>query len=370
MRFLTLTTLIWLHPIFVSSSISTVIGLIPRSDSTSHLTYVTLEEHWVSSALKNLTLSNPVVQLLLNGTFPSSLGPALLDMSSQRLANMTANGIRKQVVSNTPAPAALDQPVLVTQANNELAAAVAQYPDRFNAWAFLPMAYPELAAQELKRCVTELGFVGGLVDNHLANGTYYDGYGYWPFWEKVQELGVPLYLHPTIPNTTSVTGVGSGVFAPAYSLNFPLTTAADLGTIAWGFHEDTGLHLLRLYVAGIFDQYPNLKIVLGHMGEIMPFMLERSSSFLSPLNTSRSSLIDVWARNAWITTSGFFSLNTIATILRNTAIDRIMYSVDYPFSSNVAGTQFMVDLKTSGMVTMEEWSMIAHRNAEALLNIS
>lgn len=136
-----------------------------------------------------------------------------------------------------------------------------------------------------------------------------------------------------------------------------------------GFHEDAGLHFLRLYSAGVFAEFPNLKIILGHMGEIVPYMLERADSFLSPRNTSSASLIEVYAKNVWITTTGFFSLNPMATILRNTAINRIMYSVDYPFSSPADSYAFMMALRMSGIVTEDEWQAVAWRNAQNLLKI-
>ncbi len=340
------------------------------SGSRDSLIFITLEEHWLSPALTNTTLSNVAAQLLINGSFPSSFPAHLRDVGPLRLANMTANRIRKQVVSHTTDPAALDRPDLITQANNELAAAIANNTDRFNAFAALPMAFPQAAADELERCVSRLGFVGALVDTRLPNGTYYDGAAYRPFWAKAQELDVPIYLHPTLPNVGNVTSVGVGIYAPASPVDFSLFTAADLGIVAWGWHQDAGLHFLRLYAAGIFDEFPRLTIVLGHMGEMLPFMLERADAFLSMQNTSRPTLIETWAHNVWITTAGFFSLNPMATILRNTAVDRIMYSVDYPFGNSVNGSMFMAELRSSGLVNENEWEMIAYKNAQRLLRIS
>lgn len=309
-------------------------------------------------------------QLLINGSFPHSFPAHLRDLGPLRLSNMTANNIRKQVVSHTTAPGALDQPDLVARANNELAAAIANNTDRFNAFAALPMAFPDAAAAELERCVKELGFVGALVDTHLPNGTYYDGVAYRPFWDKAEALDVPIYLHPTLPNVGNVTDIGVGIYAPASPLDFSLFMAADLGIVAWGWHQDAGLHFLRLYAAGVFAEFPRLKVVLGHMGEMIPFMLERADAFLSPQNTSRPSLIETWVQNAYITTAGFFSVNPMATILRNTAVERVMYSVDYPFGNSINGSIFMAELRKSGLVTKEEWEMIAFKNAQKLLGIS
>jgi predicted TIM-barrel fold metal-dependent hydrolase len=130
------------------------------------------------------------------------------------------------------------------------------------------------------------------------------------------------------------------------------------------------LHFLRLYAAGIFDEFPTLKIVLGHDGEMLPFMLERTTVLLGPHNTkAKTSLLATWKRNVWVTTAGMFSLAPLAAVLRTTAVDRIMYSVDYPFSSNVKGHEFMTRLRESGMVTEREWSMVAYGNAQKLLGI-
>jgi len=241
--------------------------------------------------------------------------------------------------------------------------------DRFRAFAGLPMAFPELAAAELERCVKELGMVGALIDTRLPNGTWYDGAAYTPFWAKAQELDVPIYLHPRLPSFESITDIGRGTFAPASPQDFSLFLAADLGTTAWAWHQEAGLHFLRLYSGGVFKAFPKLKVVFGHMGEIIPFMLERADAMLTPKNPDRLSLIDTYKQNVWITTAGFFSVNPLGTVLRNTAIDRIMYSVDYPFGNSVLGKNFMATLKTSGLVTEKEWNMIAFKNAETLLKI-
>lgn len=332
------------------------------------LIYITLEEHWVAPALEETFNANEATKLLRQADMVPGLFTNLRDVGPRRLANMTANRIRRQVVSHSSNPAALDKPSLVRQANDQLAANIANSTDRFSGFAYLPMAYPEVAAAELERCVRDLGFVGALVDTHLPNGTYYDGAAYRPFWAKAAELDVPVYLHPVWPDPALYTDVGVGMYAPAPSMDYSLLTASLLGAAAWGWHQDAGMHFLRLYSAGVFEEFPALKIVLGHMGEVVPFMLERADPLLST-NASRLGLADTYARNVWITTSAFFSLNPLATVLRNTAVDRVLYSVDYPFASSVRGSRFMAELRSSGMVTGEEWEMIAYKNAEALLKL-
>lgn len=333
------------------------------------LIFITLEEHWLAPALTETALSNTVLQLLINGSLPATFLQHFKDLGPIRLQNMTDNNIRVQIVSHATIPAGLGNAPLIRVANDQLADTIKNNSDRFAAFAVLPMELPEEAATELERCVKELGMKGALVDTHLANGSFYDGAAYFPFWAKAQELDVPIYLHPTLPTTPSVIDIGTGHYAPAVPQDFTLETATDLGTVAWGWHQDAGLHFMRLYSAGIFAEFPKLKVIFGHMGEMIPFMLERANAFLSSKNTSRPSLIDTYHQNVWITTAGFFSTNPMATILRNTAVDRVMYSVDYPFGNSMNGSMFMQELKVSGLVTEEEWEMIAFKNAQNLLGI-
>ena len=184
------------------------------------------------------------------------------------------------------------------------------------------MAYPQLAAAELEHCTSSPGFVGALVDSHLANYTSYDSPAYDQLWSTFERLNVPIYLHPTYPPITAVNETG-GLYTPGND-TYPQTTASIMATSGWGWHSDCGVQFLKLWQAGVFDRHPSLKTVLGHMGEMLPFMLARSSSQLDYKKTSGSGLKDTYQRNVWITTSGFFSLDPFATVLRTTAKDRIM----------------------------------------------
>ena len=331
----------------------------------------------MSPAILSLNVTNPIL------VDRSSQGPdlrlALQELGPNRLGNMTEGDVEIQVVSVAVVPGVLNNTAIARESNDQLAAAIAAsaYPDRFRAFAFLPIAQPDAAAQELERTVKQHGFLGALIDNHLDNGTFYDGPAYNVFWAKAQELDVPIYLHPTVPDSDSVFNINEGRYAPSgipgdeVTYNYPLDEAASLATGAWGWHIDVGSHFLRLYAAGVFDAFPRLKLVLGHMGEGVPFMLERADGILSPqaVSRGRASLVEVWGRNIWVTTSGFFSTNTMATVLRNTAVDKIMFSVDYPYSSTAKAKRFMEDLKNSALVNETEWLAIARGNAENLLGI-
>ena len=163
------------------------------------------------------------------------------------------------------------------------------------------MSDPQAAVAELRRAVTQLGFVGALI-NGRANGTFLDAPAYRPLLQTAVDLDVPLYLHPGLPTATlreeHYTGLGPSV-------------SSALATTAWGWHAETGLHALRLIAAGIFDQLPNLQIILGHMGEMIPFMLNRADEWLTPAarteNNLQLSVAETFRRNFWITTSGMFS---------------------------------------------------------------
>ncbi len=245
--------------------------------------------------------------------------------------------------------------------NNKLAAAVAKHPDRFSGFAVLPIGEPEKLGDELRRCVKELGFVGALIGNH-ANGTFYDGTEYTKLWEAAQELDVPIYLHPTQPT--------GPMFKPHYEGDYSLRAAMCIGTFAFGWHSDVAVHILRLFAAGVFDRFPKLKIVIGHFGEMLPFMLQRivdSAPLWAP--EVQRTFKSVWDENIWITTSGVWSTSHMACILQNTQVDRILYSVDFPFVSSETGKRFLEDLQKSGLVTDEQLAMISHKNAQKLLGV-
>jgi predicted TIM-barrel fold metal-dependent hydrolase len=248
--------------------------------------------------------------------------------------------------------------------NDELAAGIAQsnQSHRFAALAVLPVSDPAESARELDRSVSILKFVGALIDNH-ANGTHFDSAAYDILWAKASDLDVPIYLHPTWP---------SAVMSEQFKGEYAEPVAVSLGAAGWGWHSDVGLHVLKLFAAGVFDRFPKLKIVVGHMGEMLPFMLERCidmSTRWAGWGTRERPLRQVWDENIWITTSGSWSLAPLKCILENTRVERIMYSVDYPFESNERGLGWFQQLEESGMLNSEQLEMIAYRNAEELLKV-
>ena len=188
----------------------------------------------------------------------------LLNLGDTRLAAMDAAGIDLQVLShNQPGCQALDAAAaipLAREANDLLAEAINSYPDRFAGLAALPTADPAQAVKEFDRAVTRLGFKGAVINGH-TQGAFLDDKRFWCIFECAQALGVPIYLHPSKPHPAVM-----GAYFAGYE---------ELALAAWGFGIDTGAHFLRLVFAGVFDAFPNLTLILGHLGEGLPFMLHR-----------------------------------------------------------------------------------------------
>ena len=295
--------------------------------------------------------------------FPGPVQDKLLDLEDVRLAAMDRGAVNLQVISHAPNRLALT-PETCIKANNELHAATQKHPTRFAAFATLPMAYPQDAAAELRRCVRNLGFVGSLVDNN-TNGRFYDDTFFWPIFQAHVELNVPCYIHPTYHYDA---------MDVLYRGNYPEKIAESLALHGFGWHAECALHILRLYASKCFDEFPKLKIIIGHMGEMLPFQLDRicrlsETQWPAFGYMPKRKLMEVWNENIWITTSGLFTLAPMACLVRMCRPDRILYSVDWPFADNELGLQFMKELEQDGMMSGEVLEMIAYKNAEKLLKI-
>lgn len=317
---------------------------------------ITLEEHFLSES----AMADPAVYQRYSeqSKHLPGLETKLRDLDKIRLQEMEAGQVSLQIISHAPTPLTAQQSI---EANNQLAAAVRKHPHRFAGFAALPVAEPAAAADELLRAVRELHFIGALIDNHTADGRYYDGSEYDILWATASQLDVPIYLHPTWATPL--------VRKTLYTGNFTPGASGSMSTSGWGWHSDVAVHILRLFAAGVFDRFPKLKIIIGHFGEMIPFMLARIN-YLSKRWGERKRLFQqVWDENVWITTSGVWSVDPMACILMNTRVERILYSVDFPFARNEDGEKFMWDLRESGLVSQEQWEMIAYRNAEKLLGV-
>lgn len=312
---------------------------------------ITIEEHYMASVFaERLKLGD------LNLERPDD---ELRDLGKGRLEAMDAGGIDMQVLSQTTrnkVASAEEWIPLAEKANGELAAAVEAHPDRYAAFATLPMNDPGAAADELERTVTDHGFVGALM-NGTTEGQFLDHARFRPLLERAADLDVPLYLHPGLPPEP---------IYETYYEGFEATVGFTLSTTAWGWHAEAGLHALRLIASGVFDELPNLKIIVGHMGEMIPFMLDRTDRWLNRvLPTLEHDVARYFREHFWVTTSGMFSQNSLMTVLRAVGADNVLFSIDYPYSSMEQGREFLDAIE----LAPRDVEKITHRNAERLLGL-
>ncbi|MBV9380097.1 MAG: amidohydrolase [Streptosporangiaceae bacterium] len=287
----------------------------------------------------------------------------LRDLGKSRLADMDAAGIDVQVLSHVqPAAQAMAGAAgvdMARRANDHLAAAVASHPDRFAGFATLPTAEPAEAAEELERAVGDLGFVGGLVNSTLGtNGAFLDDARFEPLLDRFERLDVPLYLHPSPPPE----GLREILFG-----GIPQPARTRLATGAWGWHAECGLHALRMVVAGVFDRHPGLRLIIGHCGEMVPFMLGRIDQMMRPEWAALAMPVsEYFLRNVWVTTSGMFTLPPVLCTVQVFGVDRVLFSVDYPFSPNAPGRALIDALPLSPA----DKAKIAGGNAERVLGLA
>ncbi len=292
------------------------------------------------------------------------IAPKLADITGERLKSMDANGISMQVLSVDSSGANLltadKGPAFAAQYNDLIAEKITGYEDRFTAFAHLPMTAPVAAADELERAVTKYNFRGAMIRG-LTNDQFLDHPKFAPIFKRAEELDVPIYLHPGLPPK----GVADIYYSGLPNHN---GMAEALACYGWGWHSETALHVLRLLYAGIFDQYPKLNLIIGHMGEMLPMMMVRSERAFKPGNggANQRTLADTFHQQVHITTSGFFTQPPLQIALDTFGIDNIMFSVDYPFSTNEMGIEF---LNGTGLPD-EQLAKLAHGNADKLLKLN
>jgi uncharacterized protein len=319
---------------------------------------ITLEEHFVTESFVKATerhghkVPPPIAQLR----------PKLLDLGAGRIAAMDEAAIDFQVLSlasmGLEALGADAATPLIRDVNDELAAAINANPKRLGGFAALALQDPEKAAQELDRCVTRLRFCGALLDG-TTGGLFLDDPRFLPVWEAAAVLRVPVYLHPAPPPQK---------VREAYYSGLPGEVGMLLSIAGWGWHAETGLHTLRLIVSGLFDRLPDLQLIIGHMGEGLPYALARSSSVLSRATPDlRQPVSEYFQSNIHVTTSGYFTQPPLRCALDVIGIDRVMFSVDYPFSPNTSGRAFLDSL--AGILSPEDHAKLTHVNAEKVLRL-
>jgi predicted TIM-barrel fold metal-dependent hydrolase len=292
-----------------------------------------------------------------NGLNPLDLLP---EIGEQRLQAMDEAGITVQVLSSSgPGPDLVPGPdgiAMSREMNEYLAAAIARHPDRFAGFATLPVQNPDAAAAELARAVKELGFVGAVVYG-TTEGRFLDHPSYDGLLAAAVELDVPIYIHPHLPPEP---------VRQAYFSDLPLGASRVLESAGWGWHSETAIHVLRMVVAGTLDRHPRLKLIIGHMGEMLPMMLHRADEvFALDIDHLKRPVSRAILDQVWLTTSGIFSEPPFLAALQTFGIDRIMFSVDYPYAPNQKGRAFLDRLS----LTPADMAKLTHGNADALLRL-
>jgi predicted TIM-barrel fold metal-dependent hydrolase len=272
----------------------------------------------------------------------------LFDLGSLRLKEMDEAGIDIQKLPIDIAAA------LTSQVNDRLAKACAANPKRFAAFAALPTADPKAAADELERAVTKLGFKGAMLHG-MSNGEFLDHKKFWPIYERAEKLDVPIYLHPSLPHAKV-----TEIYYQDYAKDFPLVVRP-----AWGFTVETATQAIRLVLSGVFEAHPKLKVILGHLGETLPFLVWRIDSALSRPGQKPMSFRDIFCKNFYVTTSGFFSDPALLCTVMEMGVDHILFAVDWPFVMNPPGVEWMKDIPLSD----EDKAKILSGNAKRLLKM-
>jgi 2,3-dihydroxybenzoate decarboxylase len=314
---------------------------------------IALEEHFLVEGFANMARtegSGPAA------AFRRQAAERLPDIDALRLDAMDKAGIDIAVLSlfQPGIQGEPDTAMAIRKAktvNDTLAERIARHPARFRGFAVVPMQNPQEAADELERAVKELGFKGALINGH-TRGVYLDDARCLPFWERVASLDVPIYLHPANPMTI-----------PAAFEGYP-----GLAQAMFGWAAETGAHALRLVLSGLFDRFPSLNVILGHMGEALPFYLWRIDSrfkITEPKVALRRMPSEYIRRNIAVTTAGAFSPEPLRCAIDAMGLDRVLFSVDYPLEDSDEAARFI----ETAPLSEAEREAVCFRNAERLLQL-
>ncbi len=315
-----------------------------------HPTVIALEEHYWDPELVALFPGR-------EGKRVSDVERRLLDLGELRLREMDEAGIDVQVLSHgAPGTQKMDATTstrMSRQTNARLARFIATNPNRFSGLALLPTPDPAAAADELEYAVTALGLKGAMIHG-LTNGKFIDEKQFWPIFSKAEALDVPIYVHPSFPHPKVVEA-----YYRDYVGAFP-----ELIGPALGFTVEAATQAIRLVISGLFERHPKLKIILGHLGEGIPFLLWRIDESLA---RSRADLSfkDIFRRNFYLTTSGNFSGTALTASITEMGVDRILFSVDWPFISNSLATKWLHQMSLPEM----DKAKIFSGNARKLLKL-
>jgi hypothetical protein len=325
---------------------------------------VALEEHFTAPSLVRRIDPAAIRRRGFGPRRQPPAGPSPLELlpeiGERRLQSMNEAGITVQVLSNSgPGPDLVPGPegtAIAREMNDYLAAAIARHPDRFAGFAVLPMQNPDAAAAELARAVNELHFVGALIGG-TTEGRFLDHPSYDVLLTAAEQLDTPIYIHPHL---------APEAVRKAYFSDLPEGADRVLKTAGWGWHSETAIHILRLVVSGTLDRHPRLKLIIGHMGEMLPMMMARADEvFALDIEHLKRPVSRTILDQVWITTSGIFTEPPFVAALETFGIDRIMFSVDYPYAPNANGRAFLDRLS----ISPADMAKLTHGNADALLKL-
>jgi predicted TIM-barrel fold metal-dependent hydrolase len=312
---------------------------------------IAIEEHYMDVELAKHNAG-------MAGMRSSDIGRKLADMTNERVKEMDEGGIDVQVLSQSGSGTQNMDPKTAAElapgVNDRLYETVRMHPDRFQAFAMLPTPDPKAAANELERTVTKYGFKGAMIHG-LTHGEFIDDAKYWPIFERAAALDVPIYLHPATPHPKVIE-----TYYKEYVQKYPGIITAPLG-----YTMETMTQGVRMVLSGVFDKYPNLKIILGHMGEGIPFLLWRINHTLHVTGNTGFNFRDVFCEHFWITTSGFFSDPALLCSMMEMSADRIIFSIDWPWANNKEGRDWLDSMSISA----SDKAKIFGGNAEKLLRM-
>lgn len=318
---------------------------------------IAIEEHFLTAEIRAAWAASSIGQEGTAGFDRGEIEERLDDLGEGRIALMDESGVDVQVLSvTTPALHNLESKesvILARHTNDLVAATIANYPTRFQGFATLPTAAPEEAALELERSVQQIGLVGAMLCGRTRDKNL-DHPDFLPMFEAAARLGVPLYVHPQIPQRA---------VRDVYYSGFGESIDTAFASFALGWHYEAGIQFIRLILAGIFDKYPDLQIILGHWGEVILFYLDRLNS-LARVKPFRHPVADYVRRNLYVTPSGMWSKPYLQRTLELVGPERIIFSTDYPYQYRPGGTarSFLNEVPLSS----EEKELFAHRNWERL----
>ena len=337
----------------------------PGKESYKMKRLITVEEHYNSAAIDQ-KIKEIYEQRAKEGKAVTKLvfghnAPGVKELGPERIAYMDAHGVDAQVISYASAiPATLD-PVdiaveLCQAVNNEMVKKASAYPNRFYIFAHLPLGDGNAGAKELERCVKELGCVGAMIMGHYHDLPYDDPH-YFPIFAKAQELDVPIYLHPG--------NVSPIIVEKYYQGAWSKQTTALFSMFGVGWHYDVGMQVVRMMLAGVFDKLPNLKIMLGHWGELVSFYMYRMDEVPMSVTGLKKNMSDYFKQNIYVNPSGMLYGDQFRYCLATFGVDHITWGEDYPYRQKEDIRTFLENFD----LPAADKEKIAHGNVEKIMHL-